>query len=86
MGVRATKVPAGSWPLEMRAETAAAYVDEPSVNAFLAKVDRGVYSRPSRSPGCLPKWHRFKLDGDIARRHGIQTVGGIPAEDVVDLI
>ena len=41
-------IPAGSWPLEMRAETAAAYCDEPSVDAFLAKVQRGVYCAPTR--------------------------------------
>jgi hypothetical protein len=69
----------------MRAETAAAFVDEPSVNAFLAKVDRGIYSPPSRTPGCLPKWHRHKLIADVARNHGLLDVGA-PAEDVVDLI
>ena len=41
--------PPGSWPLEMRSETAAAYVDEPSVEAFLDKVCRGVYSVASSS-------------------------------------
>jgi hypothetical protein len=32
------------WPREMRAGTAAAYCDEPSVEAFRAKVDKGIYS------------------------------------------
>jgi hypothetical protein len=56
----------------MRAETAAAYCDEPSVPAFLAKVSKGVYPPPTREKGSLPKWHRYKLDASIARRHGLR--------------
>ena len=67
-------IPSGSWPMEMRAETAAAYCDEPSIPAFLGKVDRGIYSAPARHKGCLPKWHRRKLDQDIARRHGLHWI------------
>ena len=67
---RPALIPTGSWPLEMRAETAAAYCDEPSVEAFLAKVQRNIYPAPMRQKGCLPKWHRLKLEHDIARRHG----------------
>jgi len=70
----------------MRAETAAAYCDEPSVDAFLAKVQRGIYSGPTREKGCLPKWHRWKLDRDIARRHGLQMSTISMTEDVTDLI
>jgi hypothetical protein len=84
MTVRPAHAPVGSWPLEMRAETAAAYVDEPSVNAFLSKVERGIYSQPHRSPGCLPKWHRHKLDTDVARRHGLATATVV--EDITGLI
>ena len=79
-------IPAGCWPLEMRAETAAAYCDEPSVDAFLAKVQRGVYCAPTREKGCLPKWHRLKLDRDIARRHGLRFDNIAVAEDVTELI
>jgi hypothetical protein len=64
-------VPYGVWPLEMRAETAAAFCDEPSVEAFRAKVERGIYSQPRRQKGCLPKWHRERLTHDIALRHGL---------------
>lgn len=78
--------PPGSWPLEMRAETAAAYCDEPSVEAFLSKVERGIYCRPRRQQGCLPKWHRAKLDSDIARRHGLAFETAVVAEDVAELI
>jgi hypothetical protein len=70
----------------MRAETAAAYCDEPSVDAFLAKVQRGIYSVPAREKGCLPKWHRGKLDSDIARRDGLQLGNIGTSEDVSELI
>jgi hypothetical protein len=86
MTSRPTAIPVGSWPLEMRAETAAAYCDEPSVGAFLAKVQRSVYCAPSREQGCLPKWHRLKLDRDIARRHGLRFDDVTIAEDVAGLI
>ena len=79
-------IPTGSWPLEMRAETAAAYCDEPSVEAFLAKVQRAVYSAPTRQKGCSPKWHRCKLDRDIARRHGLLIDNITDSEDAADLI
>jgi hypothetical protein len=82
--VRAVAYPPGAWPLEMRAETAAAYCDEPSVEAFLSKVERGIYAQPARQHGCLPKWHRAKLDRDIARRHNIESPNLI--EDVTGLI
>jgi hypothetical protein len=74
----------GSWPLEMRAETAAAYCDEPSVEAFLSKVAKGIYSQPARQRGCLPKWHRVKLERDIARRHNLQDMTVV--EDITALI
>jgi hypothetical protein len=77
----------GSWPTEMRAETAAAYTDEPSVEAFLSKVKLGLYPSPTRKPRMQPKWHRRKLDQAIARRHGLLvTESSWLAEDVVELI
>ena len=61
-------------------------VDEPSVEAFLKKVPR-VYSEPARTKGSLPKWHRSKLDRDIARRHGLQpAASGEVVEDITALI
>jgi hypothetical protein len=84
--VRPVACPSGSWPLEMRAETAAAYCDEPSIDAFLAKVSKGIYSQPARPQGALPKWHRAKLDRDIARRHGLRFEGPALSEDVAGLI
>ena len=55
-------------------------------DAFLAKVERGVYCAPTREKGCLPKWHRLKLDRDIARRHGLRFDNVAIAEDVTGLI
>jgi hypothetical protein len=75
-----------AWPLEMRGETAAAYVDEPSVDAFLAKVSKGIYSQPARIKGALPKWHRAKLDQDVARRHGLRCDAPVLVEDAKDLV
>ena len=82
---RSVATPLGSWPLEMRAETAAAYCDEPSVEAFLSKVARGIYPPPTRIKGALPKWHRLKLEATAAQRHGL-LVGGAEIEDVAALI
>ena len=82
---RPAVIPFGSWPLEMLAETAAAYCGEPSVDSFLVKVEKGYYPPPARIKGMLPKWHRQKLDAAIARRHGLQ-VGASIAEDVTALI
>jgi hypothetical protein len=83
---RCVTYPPGCWPLEMRAATAAAYCDEPSVEAFLSKVERGVYSQPKRDKGMLPKWHRARLDQDVARRHGLRSEGPAIVEDVTELI
>jgi hypothetical protein len=84
--VRKVSNPVGSWPLEMRADTAAAYCDEPSVEAFIAKVQRSIYSAPTKEKGCLPKWHRHKLDKDIARRHGLRFDSDTIIEDVTELM
>lgn len=70
----------------MRAETAAAYCDEPSVDAFLAKVRQQVYSAPRRQAGSLPKWHREKLAKDIARLHRMAHDDAAMTEDVTELI
>ena len=70
----------------MRGETAAAYCDEPSVEAFLSKVKQGTYPKPCIRNGMLPKWHRAKLDEAIALRHGLLPVGGLVTEDVAELI
>jgi hypothetical protein len=83
---RPVSYPHGCWPLEMRAETAAAYCGEPSVDAFLSKIQRGIYCAPKREKHCIPKWHRLKLDRDIARRHGLHFENVAAIEDATDLI
>ena len=78
--------PGGAWPTEMRAETAAAYCDEPSVEAFASKVTKGLYPKPCRHKGTLPKWHRAKLDEAIALRHGLLPIEGLIVEDIAEQI
>ena len=58
--VRSVRNP-GSWPRLMRAETAAAYLDEPSVEAFLRKVG-AKYPRHWTGKGERRKWHIEDLD------------------------
>jgi hypothetical protein len=84
--LRTPRTPNGAWPQEMRAETAAAYCDEPSVESFLRKVARGTYPQPTHERGCLPKWSRVRLDQIIARRHGLQFGSSALPEDVSELI
>ncbi len=82
---RKVNYPSGAWPAEMRGETAAAYCDEPSVEAFLSKVKQGLYPKPCRQQGILPKWHRARLDEAIARHHGLLSET-LLAEDATELI
>ncbi len=69
------------WPAEMRADMAAAYVDEPSVEAFLRKTG-SVYPLATRCNGIALKWSREKLDRAIEERHGLEHDG----EGVSELI
>ena len=71
----------GSWPAEMRASLAAAYVDEPSVGAFLRKVGT-IYPEPSVAGGVQRKWSRARLDTAISRRNGTK----VECKDLTDLI
>lgn len=64
----------GQWPRFMRAPTAAAYVDEVSVEAFLSKVP-SVYPPPMpRRRGVQPKWDKLDLD----RATGAAPTEGTP--------
>ena len=69
------------WPAEMRTDMAAAYVDEPSVEAFNRKVG-SVYPLPVRGKGEARKWSKAELDKAIADRHG----KGQKSEDISGLI
>lgn len=55
------EAPPGTWPRFMRSATAAAYMDEPSVEAFLRKVGT-VYPQPVAGRGRSRKWDRSHLD------------------------
>lgn len=83
---RPAAIPDGSWPLEMPAKYAAGYCGEVSVDAFLAKVSKGIYCQPRRQAGCPDKWHKAKLDADINRRHGLTNANSPMVEDLGDLI
>jgi hypothetical protein len=61
-----TNNPAGSWPRLMRAQTAARYVDEKSVEAFRRGVGT-IYPAPLRVPGKGDRWLKDDLDTAIEK-------------------
>ena len=71
----------GAWPPVMRAETAAAYVDEVSVQSFRRKVG-SVYPLPINVSGRGQAWLKDHLDQAIAKLKG--DVAGIV--DAADLL
>jgi hypothetical protein len=58
--------PSDSWPRLMRAETAARYVDEKSVEAFRRGVGT-IYPAPLRIPGKGDRWLKDDLDAAIEK-------------------
>lgn len=73
--------PGFMWPRLMRAETAAAYVDEVSVQAFRRKVG-SVYPEPVLTGrGTQQKWDREQLDR-VATKQAQQA----PLVDAVNVI
>lgn len=56
----------GSWPRLMRAETAAAYCDEKSVEAFLKSIGK-LYPEPIKVAGKGDRWLRETLDQALDR-------------------
>lgn len=59
----------GTWPRLMRAATAAAYVDESSVDSFRRKVG-SIYPAPIVGKGMRARWDREDLDQAIAAMRG----------------
>jgi hypothetical protein len=57
-------IPAGSWPRRMRAELAAGYCGEPTVEAFLKRVGNE-YPQPRMTQGRRRLWLRDDLDQAI---------------------
>lgn len=70
----------GAWPRLMRAETAAAYCDEVSVERFLARVG-DIYPRPARVGGRGDVWPKAALDRAI---DGIESQIGAVVHDIAD--
>lgn len=58
-----------AWPRLMRAETAARYVDERSIQTFRRSVGK-VYPRPIRISGKGERWLKDHLDQAISRLFG----------------
>jgi hypothetical protein len=69
MATTKSSTPSALVPALMRAEKAAAYVDEKSVRAFRRRVGT-VYSLPIKVPGRGDIWLREDLDRDVARLGG----------------
>jgi hypothetical protein len=67
--VTRTVAVAEAWPRLMRAETAARYVDEVSVEAFRRAVG-SIYPQPIRVSGKGDRWVRESLDDAIDRLAG----------------
>ena len=59
----------GLWPRLMRAETAAAYVDEKSVETFRRGVGK-IYPPPEKVPGKGDRWVKDAIDQAIERLRG----------------
>jgi len=61
---RAAVIPLGCWPRQMRAELAAGYCGEPSVEAFMRRVGKN-YPHPRVREGRRQLWLRDDLDRAI---------------------
>jgi hypothetical protein len=62
--VQHIELPARDWPRLMRAETAAEYTDEKSVQSFLRRTG-SIYPPPLRIPGRGRVWTKESLDEAI---------------------
>lgn len=63
---RSPQNPGATWPALMRAQTAAAYVDEASIEAFRRRVG-SIYPKPVNVRGRGQVWLRDDLDKSIDR-------------------
>ena len=76
---RPTHTPTGAWPALMSAATAAAYVDEPSVEAFLKRAG-AVYPAGRTIRGRGRVWARGDLDTAIDQLTGRAAAGSLAAD------
>ncbi len=67
------RFPPGAWPLEMRADTAAAYLDFPSTREMCKAISRGEAPRPNATRGSGPAievvWYSKSIEEFVARRN-----------------
>lgn len=71
---------ATDWPRWMRAETAAAYVDEPSTRTFCRKIG-AFYPPPCIGKGKSARWDRLELDAACGRKPPVDVI--VDAADVL---
>lgn len=74
-------IPHGAWPALMSARTAAGYVDEPSVEAFLRAVGSR-YPAPRYGSGKRGRWLRKDLDAAIGNLADEEEVDAAAADRV----
>ena len=70
-------IPSGAWPALLRAEHAAAYVGETSVEAFLARVGKE-WPMPWRDHGTGKGKYRVWRKSDLDRIIDPELLGGDP--------
>lgn len=70
------------WPRQMRAETAAQYVDETSVEAFRRSVGL-LYPRPREVAGKGQRWLIEELDAALDKIHGLTREEPVPLRSLV---
>jgi len=68
------RYPSGeTWPAEMRADMAAAYLDHATTGKLLAAIDRGEAPLPTATRSFnarrVPVWLRSECDAFLRRRH-----------------
>ncbi|MDF2997569.1 MAG: hypothetical protein K0R27_3206 [Xanthobacteraceae bacterium] len=86
--------PAGPWPAEMRAPTAAAFLDYADTGELFGAVSRGEAPRPTAQRGRKrePVWARAVCESWVAQRHNFDVApsGAVFApgndDDVASLI
>jgi hypothetical protein len=80
----------GAWPLELRADLAAAFLDYPDTRSFFAAVMRGEAPRPtglrSKGKGREPIWARPVMERFVAQRHDLDQDAAVAQDDIAGLI